>query len=82
MQPMQPTLSPRPSQVPQPYSPLSEREYEVLALLAEGHNNTEIARQLYVSPNTVKTHVRGILNKLGVKNRMQAAILAVRYGWI
>lgn len=62
--------------------PLSDREQEVLSLMAEGHNNSEIARQLYVSPNTVKTHVRGILNKLGVKNRIQAAILAVRYGLV
>jgi len=79
---MQRTLSSQPLMEKRPITPLSEREQEVLLLVAEGHNNTEIARQLYVSPNTVKTHVRGILNKMGVKNRIQAAILAVRYGLI
>jgi DNA-binding NarL/FixJ family response regulator len=76
------TLSSQYSTHQKPFIPLSDREQEVLSLMAEGHNNSEIARQLYVSPNTVKTHVRGILNKLGVKNRIQAAILAVRYGLV
>lgn len=79
---MSSTLSSQYSTSQRPFIPLSDREQEVLSLVAEGHNNSEIARQLYVSPNTVKTHVRGILNKLGVKNRIQAAILAVRYGLV
>ncbi|MBE9099735.1 response regulator transcription factor [Vacuolonema iberomarrocanum] len=79
---MSSTLSSQYSTNQRPFIPLSDREQEVLSLVAEGHNNSEIARQLYVSPNTVKTHVRGILNKLGVKNRIQAAILAVRYGLV
>ncbi|MBE9101782.1 response regulator transcription factor [filamentous cyanobacterium LEGE 07170] len=76
------TISSQYSTHQSPFLLLSEREQEVLSLMVEGHNNSEIARQLYVSPNTIKTHVRGILNKLGVKNRIQAAILAVRYGLV
>jgi predicted ATPase/class 3 adenylate cyclase/DNA-binding CsgD family transcriptional regulator len=53
--------------------PLSERETEVLALLAEGLSNREIAQQLYLSPNTVRVHTHHIYGKLGVSNRTQAA---------
>jgi DNA-binding NarL/FixJ family response regulator len=60
-------------------SNLSPRERDVLKLLAAGHTNAEIAAVLYVSVNTVKSHVRGILNKLGVEHRLQAAIIALRY---
>lgn len=59
---------------------LSPRELEVLRLIAAGHSNSEIASILYVSPNTIKTHVRSVLNKLGVNHRVEAAVLAVRYG--
>jgi two-component system NarL family response regulator len=61
---------------------LSARELEILKLLAEGHTNSEISDQLYVSTSTVKTHIRGILNKFGVNHRIQAAVLAVRQGLI
>ena len=61
---------------------LTERELEVLRLLAEGRDNGEIARELYLSPTTVKRHVSAILSKLGVTNRVQAAIWAVRAGLI
>jgi len=57
---------------------LSERELEVLRLLAEGLDNSEIALNLYLSPTTVKRHVSAIFAKLGVSNRVQAAIWAVR----
>ena len=63
-------------------SRLSKRELEILKLLIEGHSNTEIAAILYLSPNTIKTHIRGILNKLSVDNRIQAAVAAVRMGLI
>lgn len=61
---------------------LSARELEVLQLLAEGRGNEEIAKSLYISPRTAKNHVSAVLNKLGVENRTQAAVLAVRGGWI
>ena len=57
---------------------LTGREREVLVLLAEGRSNREIARTLTVSEKTVKTHVSAILAKLGVADRTQAALLAVR----
>lgn len=57
---------------------LSERELQVLRLISEGRDNTQIARTLYISPETVKDHVSHILVKLGVENRIQAAVFAVR----
>ena len=59
---------------------LSQRELEILKLIVEGLSNTEIAASLYLSPNTVKTHVRGIMNKLAVDDRVQAAVVALRSG--
>lgn len=61
-------------------SALSEREYEVLQLLANGSSNREIAETLFVSENTVKTHMRNILTKLHLKNRTQAAGYARQLG--
>jgi DNA-binding NarL/FixJ family response regulator len=52
--------------------PLSSREIEVLALLAQGLSNTEIAAKLYLSPNTLKSHTQNIFGKLGVHSRVQA----------
>jgi len=60
--------------------PLSEREVEVLRLLATGLNNREIGALLFISENTVKTHVVHIVNKLGVSDRVQAAVWAARHG--
>ncbi len=57
---------------------LSERELQVLRLISEGRDNTQIAQALYISPETVKDHVSHILAKLGVENRIQAAVYAVR----
>jgi DNA-binding NarL/FixJ family response regulator len=59
---------------------LTRREREVLALIGEGMNNQAIAQKLTISQDTVKTHVRSILEKLGVNDRTQAAVLAVRIG--
>ncbi|MGG6267007.1 response regulator [Leptolyngbya sp. AN03gr2] len=61
---------------------LSQRELEVLKLMVEGLSNPEIAGKLYLSPNTVKTHVRGIMNKLAVDDRVQAAVVALRSGLV
>ena len=61
---------------------LSQRELEVLKLMVEGRSNPEIAAALYLSPNTVKTHVRGIMNKLAVDDRVQAAVVALRAGLV
>lgn len=57
---------------------LTERELEVLNLVARGLNNREIARQLFISENTVKNHVRNILEKLQLHSRMEAVMYAVR----
>jgi len=54
----------------------------VLRLVAEGCTNQEIAEKLIVSPTTIKTHVQNILQKLGVSDRTQAAVYAVRCGLI
>jgi DNA-binding NarL/FixJ family response regulator len=58
---------------------LTSREREVLAELAQGRSNREIARALHVSEKTVKAHVSSVLAKLGVQDRTQAALLAVRH---
>jgi DNA-binding NarL/FixJ family response regulator len=61
---------------------LSQRELEVLKLIVEGYSNPEIATKLYLSANTVKTHVRGIMNKLAVDDRVQVAVVALRSGLV
>ncbi|MCP3925485.1 MAG: response regulator transcription factor, partial [Desulfobacterales bacterium] len=57
---------------------LTKREIEVLQLIAEGATNTEISDKLFISPHTVKSHVIHIFNKLGVNDRTQAAVWAIR----
>jgi DNA-binding NarL/FixJ family response regulator len=63
-------------QVPAPR--LTDRELEVLRLVARGLNNKEVAKQLFISENTVKNHVRNILEKLQLHSRMEAVVYAVR----
>ncbi len=63
---------------PQPRSVLSDREQEVLRLIAAGKDNDQIATELFISRHTVKNHISSILLKLEVTNRVQAAVLAVR----
>lgn len=65
-----------------PVEPLTEREREVLRLVAEGKANKEIARELGIGDRTVRTHVTSILGKLGLVSRTQAAIYAVREGLV
>jgi len=65
-------------QDPVPGHDLTEREREVLMLMVEGLNNTQIAARLTVSPSTIKSHVSNILAKMGVSSRTEAAALALR----
>jgi DNA-binding NarL/FixJ family response regulator len=65
-----------------PIEPLTEREREVLVLLAQGHSNREIAGQLVLAEGTVKNHVSNILGKLQAENRTQAAEIARRHGLV
>ncbi len=58
---------------------LTRREFDVLSLVARGHNNRSIAKKLYISEKTVKNHLTNIFHKLGVGDRTQAAIHAVKY---
>ncbi len=74
-------LEPALAKAPGPDTPLSQREKEVLALVAEGRTNKAIAEALFVSPNTVKTHVASLLHKLGADSRVQLAALATRRGF-
>lgn len=70
----------RPSQEPLTPSPLTEREVEILQLLAKGVENKEIARLLFLREATVRTHVSNILGKLQLANRVQATLYALRKG--
>jgi len=67
---------------PEPGSDLSQRELEVLALVAQGLSNEEIAERLVISPATARHHVSACINKLDASNRAQAAALAVKYGLV
>jgi two-component system, NarL family, response regulator LiaR len=69
-------------QAPAMMDPLTERETEVLRLLAQGQSNKEIARSLQIVEDTVKVHVKHILAKLGVQSRTQAALCATRLGLV
>jgi NarL family two-component system response regulator LiaR len=67
---------------PETTGALTERESEVLRLLAQGQSNKEIAQTLQIVEDTVKTHVKHILSKLGVQSRTQAALCAMRLGLV
>jgi len=66
----------------EPYLPLSAREMEVLTYVTKGLSNKEIAHSLGISHQTVKNHVTAILRKLGVEDRTQATVYALRRGWV
>ena len=73
---------PRPAAAGDGAAELSERELEVLRLVVEGRDNAAIAAALYISPNTVKSHVASICAKLGVDGRLQASVQALRRGLV
>jgi len=65
-----------------PASDLTEREREVIRLVAQGHSNSEIARRLVISDKTVKTHISNVLSKLNLQDRTQLAIYAIKHGLV
>ena len=71
--------TPRPAP-PKEFDELTSREQEVFRLIADGLSNVEIGRQLYISDTTVKTHITHILQKLGLRDRVQAVVLAYQTG--
>lgn len=79
------TCSPAPSSWPPCWlaeANLTDREAEVLRLVAQGRSNAEIAAELFLGVETVKTHVRNVLAKLGARDRVQAVITAYESGFI
>jgi DNA-binding NarL/FixJ family response regulator len=64
------------------FAPLTEREREILSLLARGASNREISQSLFIASGTVKNHLSNIMGKLGVRDRTQAALKARELGFV
>jgi DNA-binding NarL/FixJ family response regulator len=73
---------PRPGSRLRPLADLTEREAEVLRLVAAGHSNADIAREMYLAESTVKTHINRLFAKLGVRDRVHAVVLAYESGFV
>ena len=65
-----------------PAARLTARELELIRWVARGYSNNAVARELQISPNTVKYHMKSVLQKLGVQNRAEAVAIALRAGWV
>lgn len=72
----------RPAPIASPMESLTQREADLLELMVKGASNKEMAQTLGLSENTIKYHVKHILQKLGVQNRTEAAVLALKHGWL
>jgi len=79
---LQEQVASQPMEAPAYPDGLTEREVEVLRLVAAGKSNPEIAEELFISPRTVTTHVSNILNKINAANRAEAATCAARQGLV
>jgi len=77
-----PALESPPTHTPTTLDILTKREQEILVLMADGQSNQEIAETLYIAPGTVRVHVHAILQKLEVRDRTQAVILAMQMGLV
>ena len=77
-----PSLEPPPTTTPPLLATLTKREQEILSLMAAGQSNQEIAEILYIAPGTVRVHVHAILQKMDVRDRTQAVILAIQMGLV
>jgi DNA-binding NarL/FixJ family response regulator len=66
----------------EPHAQLSDSQYKILRLIAEGFSNRDIASRVHLSENTVKSHIQEIFRKLQVRNRVEAALRASKEGWL